>query len=77
MTPAAVLARIARYRDRLRAARLCVYCRRPNDRPTDRCLACTRGRSAARHARRWSCGCCGERGHNSRTCPDPRAREVL
>ena len=21
------------------------------------------------------CGCCGERGHNARTCPDPRARE--
>lgn len=71
-------AKVARYKARLRAAGLCVRCRRPNDRPRHRCLDCTRAH-ARRHdgERRWACGCCGEPGHNARTCPDPRAREVV
>lgn len=77
MTPDA--ARMRRVYARHRAAGLCTECRRPTDRPRrDRCTGCARRRAAAYQGRRrWSCGCCGERGHNSRTCPDPRAREVI
>lgn len=60
--------RARRRRSRLLAAGLCTRCAAPRDRSTERCLACTRRRSIGR----WSCGCCGGRGHSIRTCQDPR-----